>query len=69
MHVDLRVGGRYELVMIDRQNDTRYPLRYEIIELVVPDSSCSAAPPCRRWACPTTFSRAWSSTTMETRRA
>ncbi|MBW3579274.1 MAG: hypothetical protein KY462_16375 [Actinobacteria bacterium] len=55
--------------MIDRQNGTRYPLRYEIIELVVPDSSCSAAPPCRRWACPTTFSRAWSSTTMETRRA
>ncbi len=37
MHVDLRVVGRYELMMIDRQNGTRYPLRYEIIELVVPE--------------------------------
>ena len=37
VHVDLRVGGTYELVMIDRQSGAHYPLRYEIIELVVPE--------------------------------
>jgi uncharacterized protein YndB with AHSA1/START domain len=37
VHVDLRVGGLYELLMIDRESGARYPLRYEIVELVVPE--------------------------------
>jgi uncharacterized protein YndB with AHSA1/START domain len=37
VHVDLRVGGLYELVMVDRQSGARYPLRYEIVELQVPE--------------------------------
>ena len=37
VHVDLRVGGRYELTMVDGRSGTRYPLRYEIVELVVPE--------------------------------
>jgi uncharacterized protein YndB with AHSA1/START domain len=37
VHVDLCVGGRFELVMVDREAGRRYPLRYEIVELVVPE--------------------------------
>ena len=36
VHVDLRVGGVYEVLMID-PGGTRYPLRYEIVELAVPE--------------------------------
>ena len=37
VRVDLRVGGVYEVLMVDRQSGTRHPLRYEIAELVVPE--------------------------------
>lgn len=45
VHVDLRVGGLYELVMIDRQSGRRYPLRYQIVELVVPELLVLRCPP------------------------
>jgi uncharacterized protein YndB with AHSA1/START domain len=35
--IDLRVGGRYELTMIQREGGAEYPVRYEILELVEPE--------------------------------
>lgn len=37
VEIDLRVGGRYHLDMVQEQTGKRFPLRYEIIELVVPE--------------------------------
>ena len=37
IHIDLRVGGRYELTMIQRGSGAEFPARYEIIELVEPE--------------------------------
>ena len=34
--IDLRVGGRYELGMIQKQSGAVFPLRYEIVELDPP---------------------------------
>jgi uncharacterized protein YndB with AHSA1/START domain len=34
--IDLRVGGRYELEMVQRPSAARFPVRYEIIELDPP---------------------------------
>jgi uncharacterized protein YndB with AHSA1/START domain len=34
--IDLRVGGRYELEMVQRPSGARFPVRYEIIELDPP---------------------------------
>ena len=34
--IDLRVGGRYELGMIQKQSGALFPVRYEIIELDPP---------------------------------
>jgi uncharacterized protein YndB with AHSA1/START domain len=34
--IDLRVGGRYELEMVQRQSGALFPVRYEIIELDPP---------------------------------
>src|SRR4051812_4465924 len=34
--IDLRVGGRYELGMVQRQSGALFPVRYEIIELDPP---------------------------------
>jgi uncharacterized protein YndB with AHSA1/START domain len=36
IHIEPRVGGRYELTMIDRGSGKEYPVRYEIVELVEP---------------------------------
>jgi uncharacterized protein YndB with AHSA1/START domain len=36
VHIDLRVGGRWELTMVQRDTGTEHPVRYEIVELVVP---------------------------------
>jgi uncharacterized protein YndB with AHSA1/START domain len=36
VHIDLRVGGRYELVMIQRGSGAEFPVGYEIVELVEP---------------------------------
>ena len=37
IHIDLRVGGRYELTMIRREGGTEFPIAYEIVELVEPE--------------------------------
>ena len=36
-HIELRVGGRWELTMVQRGTGTQYPVRYEIVELVEPE--------------------------------
>jgi uncharacterized protein YndB with AHSA1/START domain len=35
--IDLRVGGRYELTMVRRDTGDRFPLGYEIVELIEPE--------------------------------
>lgn len=37
VEVDLRVGGRYHLDMVQGTTGGRFPLRYEIVELVAPE--------------------------------
>ena len=37
IHIDLRVGGRYALTMIQRDNGAEFPAVYEIVELVEPE--------------------------------
>jgi uncharacterized protein YndB with AHSA1/START domain len=37
VRIDLRVGGRYELTMVRRDNDAAFPIGYEIVELVEPE--------------------------------
>jgi uncharacterized protein YndB with AHSA1/START domain len=37
IHIDLRVGGRYELTMVQRSGDTEFSIGYEILELVEPE--------------------------------
>jgi uncharacterized protein YndB with AHSA1/START domain len=36
IHIDLRVGGRYELTMVRRDTGAEFPIGYEILELVEP---------------------------------
>jgi uncharacterized protein YndB with AHSA1/START domain len=37
IHIDLRVGGRYELTMVERDGGREFAIRYEIVELVEPE--------------------------------
>jgi uncharacterized protein YndB with AHSA1/START domain len=37
IHIDLRVGGRYELTMVERDGDAAFAIGYEILELVAPE--------------------------------
>ena len=37
VHIDLRVGGRYELTMVQRDSGAEFPVGYEIVELVEPE--------------------------------
>jgi uncharacterized protein YndB with AHSA1/START domain len=37
IRIDARVGGRYELTMVQRDNGAEHPVGYEIIELVEPE--------------------------------
>jgi uncharacterized protein YndB with AHSA1/START domain len=37
IHIDLRVGGRYELTMVQRDSGAEFPIGYDIIELVEPE--------------------------------
>jgi len=37
VHIELRVGGRWELTMVQRGTGAEYPVRYEIVELVEPE--------------------------------
>ena len=37
IHIDLRVGGRYELTMVRREGGSEFSIGYEIVELVEPE--------------------------------
>src|SRR3954468_18536663 len=37
IHIDLRVGGRYELTMVSRGGSADFAIGYDIIELVEPE--------------------------------
>jgi uncharacterized protein YndB with AHSA1/START domain len=37
IHIDLRVGGRYELTMVQRDGGDEFAIGYEIVELVEPE--------------------------------
>jgi uncharacterized protein YndB with AHSA1/START domain len=37
VRIDLRVGGRYELTMVRRDNGAAFPVGYDIVELVEPE--------------------------------
>jgi uncharacterized protein YndB with AHSA1/START domain len=37
IHIDLRVGGRYELTMVQRDNGAEFAIGYEIVEIVEPE--------------------------------
>jgi len=37
VRIDLRVGGRYELVMVQRDSGAEFPVGYEILEIVEPE--------------------------------
>ena len=37
VHIEPRVGGRWDLTMVQRGTGTEYPVRYEIVELVEPE--------------------------------
>ena len=37
IHIDLRVGGRYELTMIQRGSGAEFTIGYDILELVEPE--------------------------------
>jgi uncharacterized protein YndB with AHSA1/START domain len=37
IHIDLRVGGRYELAMVQRGGGAEFAIGYEILELVEPE--------------------------------
>jgi uncharacterized protein YndB with AHSA1/START domain len=45
VHIDLRVGGRWELTMVQRGTGAEYPLSYEIVELVEPELIVLRCPP------------------------
>jgi uncharacterized protein YndB with AHSA1/START domain len=36
VEIDLRVGGRFELTMVQKESGARFPVRYEIVELEPP---------------------------------
>lgn len=37
IHIDLRVGGRYELTMVQRDGGAEFAIGYEIVELSAPE--------------------------------
>jgi len=37
IHINLRVGGRYELTMVQRSSGAEFAIGYEIVELVEPE--------------------------------
>jgi uncharacterized protein YndB with AHSA1/START domain len=37
IHIDLRVGGRYEFTMVQRDGGAEFAISYEIVELVEPE--------------------------------
>jgi uncharacterized protein YndB with AHSA1/START domain len=37
VRIDLRVGGRYELTMVRREDGAQFPIGYEVVEMVEPE--------------------------------
>jgi uncharacterized protein YndB with AHSA1/START domain len=37
VHIEPRIGGRYELTMVQRESGAEHPLKFEIVELVEPE--------------------------------
>jgi uncharacterized protein YndB with AHSA1/START domain len=37
IHIDLRVGGHYELTMVRRDGEGEFTIRYDIVDLVEPE--------------------------------
>jgi uncharacterized protein YndB with AHSA1/START domain len=37
IHIDLRVGGRYELTMVQREDGAEFTIGYDILEFVEPE--------------------------------
>ena len=37
VRIDLRIGGRYELTMVQRDGGAEFPIGYDIVELVEPE--------------------------------
>ena len=69
IHIDLRVGGRYELTMVRRDGGGEFSIGYDILELVEPELLVLRRTRCRRWVCTSPRSRVSSSTTTAPRRA
>jgi uncharacterized protein YndB with AHSA1/START domain len=58
VRIDLRVGGRYELTMVERGSGGEFAIGYEILELVEPELIVLRSDRCRRSACTSPRSRA-----------
>jgi uncharacterized protein YndB with AHSA1/START domain len=55
--VDLRVGGRYELTMVQRDTGAEHPVRYTIAELVEPELIVLRCAPMPELGMPETWTR------------
>jgi uncharacterized protein YndB with AHSA1/START domain len=69
VEIDLRVGGRFELTMVQKQSSARFPVRYEIVELDPPWLLVLRSDPCRRSASTRRLSPGSSSTITVSRPA
>jgi uncharacterized protein YndB with AHSA1/START domain len=69
IHIDLRVGGRYELRMVQRGGGGEFAIGYEILELVEPELIVLRSDPMPQAGMHEARSYAWSSTTTAPRRA
>jgi uncharacterized protein YndB with AHSA1/START domain len=59
--IELRVGGRFHLTMVESAGERRFPLRAEILEIAPPELLVMRSEPLRRPASPTRRSPASSS--------
>jgi uncharacterized protein YndB with AHSA1/START domain len=48
IHIDLRVGGRYELTMVQRDGGGEFAIGYEVVELVEPELIVLRSDPMRQ---------------------
>src|SRR5687767_722207 len=52
IHIDLRVGGRYELTMVQRDSGAEFAIGYQIVDLVEPELIVLRSDPMPVMACP-----------------
>ena len=48
-HIEPRVGGRWEVTMVQSSSGAEHPVRYEIVELVEPSLIVLRCGPMPRW--------------------